>query len=78
MLTRSFFTRAPLAPARFALLPAGAISARGSLYERLVSLRAGLLSRCASLFPESGGQSVWFGGTQGGGLCAPDALEAAL
>lgn len=78
MLTRSFFTRAPLAPARFAPLPAGAISARGSLYERLVSLRAGLLSRCASLFPESGGQSVWFGGTQGGGLCAPDALEAAL
>lgn len=78
MLTRSFFTRAPLAPARFAPLPAGAISARGSLYERLVALRAGLLSRCASLFPESGEQSVWFGGTQGGGLCAPDALEAAL
>ena len=78
MLTRSFFTRAPLAPARFAPLPAGAISARGSMYERLVALRAGLLSRCASLFPESGGQSVWFGGTQGGGLCAPDALEAAL
>ena len=78
MLTRSFFTRAPLAPSRFAVLPAGAISARGPLYERLVALRAGLLSRCASLFPESGEQSVWFGGMQGGGLCAPDALEAAL
>ena len=78
MLTRSFFARAPLAPARFAPLPAGAITARGTLYERLDSLRAGLLSRCASVFPESGEQSVWFGGTQGGGLCAPDALEAAL
>ena len=78
MLTRTFFSRAPLAPGRFAPLPAGAIAARGALSDRLVSLRAGLLSRCASLFPESGEQSAWFGGTQGGGMTAPDALEASL
>ncbi|MDO5377875.1 MAG: glycoside hydrolase family 127 protein [Clostridia bacterium] len=78
MLTRTFFARAPLAPGRFAPLPAGAISAQGALRERLISLRAGLLSRCASLFPEVGEQSAWFGGDLPGGIAAADALEASL
>lgn len=78
MLTRTFFARAPLAPGRFAPLPAGAIAAQGALRERLISLRAGLLSRCASLFPETGEQSAWFGGDLPGTIAAADALEASL
>lgn len=78
MLTRSFFARAPLAPGRFAALPVGAVSARGTMRDRLLALRGGLLSRCASLFPESGEQSVWFGGALGGGMHAPNVLEAML
>lgn len=78
MLTRTFFARAPLAPGRFAPLPAGAVSAQGALRERLVALRAGLLSRCASLFPETGENSAWFGGTLPGGIEAAELLEASL
>ena len=78
MLTRTFFARAPLAPSRFAPLPAGAISARGSMRDQLIALRGGLLSRCASLFPEAGLKSCWFGGTLPGGLHAPELLEAML
>ncbi|MBR5560699.1 MAG: hypothetical protein IKU73_04725, partial [Clostridia bacterium] len=62
MLTRTFFARAPLAPGRFAPLPAGAILARGDMHDRLVSLRAGLLSRCAALYPEMGERSAFYGG----------------
>ena len=40
MLTRTFFARSPLAPGRFAPLPAGALSARGTMRERLIALRA--------------------------------------
>ncbi len=78
MLTRSFFSRAPLAPGRLTALPAGAITAQGVLSDRLLSLRAGLLSRCASLFPEAGAQSDFYGGPLQGGLRAPDLLEAML
>lgn len=78
MLTRTFFARAPLAPGRFAPLPLGAISARDDTRDRLIALRSGLLSRCASLFPEAGAESAWFGGTLGGGMHAPDLLEAML
>ena len=78
MLTRTFFARAPLAPGRFAPLPVGAVSARGAMRDRLLALRGGLLSRCASLFPEAGEQSVWFGGALGGGMHAPELLEAML
>ena len=45
MLTRTFFARAPLAPGRFAPLPAGAVTARGEMRDRLIALRSGLLSR---------------------------------
>lgn len=62
MLTRTFFARAPLAPGRFAPLPVGAVSAQGATRDRLLALRGGLLSRCASVFPEAGEQSAWFGG----------------
>ena len=78
MLTRTFFARAPLAPNRFAPLPAGAISARGDLRDRLLSLRAGLLSRCESLFPHTGSASSWFGGGLTGGYDAANLLEASL
>lgn len=78
MLTRTFFARSPLAPGRFAPLPAGALSARGTMRERLIALRGGLLSRCASLFPEAGAQSSWFGGPLAGGMRAPELLEATL
>lgn len=78
MLTRTFFARAPLAPGRFAPLPAGAIAAKGTMRERLIALRGGLLSRCASLFPEAGEQSRWFGGPLAGGMHAPQLLEATL
>ena len=78
MLTRTFFPRAPLAPSRFAPLPAGAITAQGAMRDRLLALRGGLLSRCASLFPEAGEQSAWFGGPLSGGMHAPDLLEAML
>ena len=78
MLTRTFFARAPLAPGRFAPLPAGAVTAKGSLHDRLVSLRAGLLSRCASIFPACGAASVWYGGAEAGGMPAADLLEATL
>lgn len=78
MLTRTFFARAPLAPSQFAPLPLGAISARDDMRDRLIALRSGLLSRCASLFPEAGAESVWFGGTLGGGMHAPNLLEAML
>ncbi|MGN0997486.1 MAG: hypothetical protein ACI4PG_11315 [Candidatus Ventricola sp.] len=78
MLTRTFFARAPLAPGRFAPLPAGAVRAQGALRDRLLSLRGGLLSRCASVFPESGEQSAFFGGTLPGGMKAANLLEAML
>ncbi|MDO5297983.1 MAG: glycoside hydrolase family 127 protein [Clostridia bacterium] len=78
MLTRTFFARAPLAPGRFAPLPVGAVTAQGELRERLIALRGGLLSRCASLFPEAGAQSAWFGGDLPGGMRAPELLDAML
>ena len=78
MTTRAFSTRAPLYPGRFISLPAGCIRAEGSLRDRLLSLRAGLLDRCGSLFPESGSGSRWFGGNAGGGVFAPRLLEARL
>ena len=78
MLTRTFFARAPLAPLRFAPLPAGAITARGEMRDRLLALRGGLLSRCESLFPHTGVSSVWFGGEALGGMDAAHVLEASL
>ena len=78
MLTRTFFARAPLVPGRFAPLPVGAVSAQGATRDRLLALRGGLLSRCASVFPEAGEQSAWFGGPLGGGMHAPELLEAML
>ncbi len=78
MLTRTFFARAPLAPDRFAPLPAGAILARGEMRDRLLALRGGLLSRCASLFPHAGSESAWFGGDLAGGMDAANVLEASL
>lgn len=79
MLTRTFFSRAPLAPGRFAELPVGAVTtAQGALSERLLSLRAGLLSRCASLFPETGEQGAFYGGSLPGGVRAGSVLEAML
>ena len=78
MLTRTFFARAPLAPGRFAPLPVGAVSAQGATRDRLLALRGGRLSRCASVFPEAGEQSAWCGGPLGGGMHAPELLEAML
>jgi len=78
MLTRTFFARAPLAPGRFAPLPAGAVTAKGAMRDRLLSLRGGLLSRCESLFPHTGAKSVWFGGELLGGMDAANVLEASL
>ena len=78
MLTRTFFARAPLTPGRFAALPAGAVTARGAMRDRLLSLRAGLLSRCESLFPHTGSQSIWYGGQALGGIDAANVLEASL
>ncbi len=78
MLTRTFFARAPLAPLRFASLPVGAITAKGDMRDRLLSLRGGLLSRCESLFPHTGAGSVWFGGELLGGMDAANVLEACL
>lgn len=66
MLTKTFFPRPPMTAGRFAPLPAGAVLARGSMRERLVSLRAGLLSRALSLAAHEDSP------------LAPDALEAAL
>lgn len=66
MLTRTFFPRPPLTEGRFAPLPAGAVQARGEMRERLISLRAGLLSRALSLAAHPDAPSQ------------PDALEAAL
>ena len=78
MLTRTFFARAPLAPGRFAPLPAGAVSPQGALRERLLALRGGLLSRCASLFPQSSAQNAFYGGSLTGGMQAANLLEAML
>ena len=78
MLTRTFFSRAPLAPGRYAPLPAGAIAAKGAPADRLMAIKAGLLSRCASLFPETGVNCSFYGGTLTGGVRAGDALEAML
>ncbi|MBQ2990573.1 MAG: glycoside hydrolase family 127 protein [Clostridia bacterium] len=78
MLTRTFFARAPLAPGRFAPLPAGAVRARGAMKEKLVSLRGGLLSRCASLFVHCGEDAAFYGGTLEGGVSAGNLLEAML
>jgi len=78
MLTRTFFSRAPLSPGRFAPLPAGAILARGGMRDRLLALRGGLLSRCESLFPHAGSRSCWFGGDLEGGMDAANVLEASL
>ena len=78
MLTRTFFARAPLAPGRFAPLPAGAVTAGGSLRTKLVALRGGLLSSCASLFPESSESSAFFGGSLVSGVKAGNLLEAML
>jgi len=78
MLTRTFFHRAPLSPGRFAPLPAGAVTARGDMRDRLLALRGGLLSRCESLFPHTGSRSCWFGGGLEGGMDAANVLEASL
>lgn len=78
MLTRTFFARAPLAPGRFAPLPAGAVTARGEMRDRLIALRSGLLSRCESLFPHTGVKSAWFGGELASGMDAANVLEGAL
>lgn len=78
MLTRTFFARAPLTPGRFAPLPAGAVTARGEMRDRLIALRSGLLSRCASLFPHTGSQSAWFGGDLPAGIDAANVLESTL
>ena len=78
MLTRTFFNRAPLVQTRFAPLPVGAVAAQGALRDRLISLRAQLLSRCASLFPQAGEESVWYGGNLPGGRQAADLLDAML
>ena len=59
MMTRTFFHRAPLSPGRFAPLPAGAVTARGDMRDRLIALRGGLLSRCESLYPHTGSRSCW-------------------
>jgi len=78
MLTRTFFNRAPLVQTRFAPLPVGAITAQGALRDRLVSLRAQLISRCAALCPQAGENSVWYGGDLPGGRQAADLLSAML
>ena len=78
MLTRTFFARAPLAPGRFAPLPAGAVTAGGNLRTKLVALRGGLLSSCASLYPESSEGSAFFGGSLVSGVKAGNLLEAML
>ena len=78
MLTRTFFARAPLAPGRFAPLPAGAVTARGEMRDRLIALRSGLLSRCEPLFPHTGSKSAWFGGELASGMDAANVLEGAL
>ena len=78
MLTRTFFSRAPLAPGRFAPLPAGSIQPKGALADRLIAQRAGLLARCTSLFPELGEQGTFFGGTFLCGVKAGSMLEAML
>ena len=78
MLTRTFFSRAPLAPGRYAPLPAGAVSAKDASSDRLLALRAGLLSRCASLFPQAEGDCSFYGGRLPGGVMAGNLLEAKL
>lgn len=78
MLTRTFFARAPLAPGRFAPLPAGAVTARGEMRDRLVALRAGLLSRCAAIYPEMGERSAFYGGELPATVACADLLEAQL
>lgn len=78
MLTRTFFARAPLAPGRFAPLPAGAVTARGDMRDRLVALRAGLLSRCSALYPEMGERSAFYGGELPATVACADLLEAQL
>lgn len=78
MLTRTFFSRAPLAPGRFAALPAGAIIAKDNTKEHLLSMRAGLLSRCASLFPQTGEGCSFYGGNLPGGVAAGNLLESML
>ena len=78
MLTRTFFARAPFTAPRFAPLPAGAVSARGAMRDRLLSLRAGLLSRAVSAFPRDAAQSGWTGADAPADPALPGALEAAL
>ncbi len=68
MLTRTFFARSPFTAGRFAPLPAGAISARGTLRDRLLTLRAGLLSKNMSALREQRTLTDTL----------PDTLEAAL
>lgn len=78
MLTRTFFARAPLTAGRFAPLPAGAVTAKGALRDRLIALRGGLLSRCASVFPETGEGSAFFGGGLPASSACADVLEGML
>lgn len=78
MLTRTFFARAPLAPGRFAPLPAGAVRARGDIQKKLVALRGGLLERCASLFARCSEGASFYGGSLEGGMPAANLLEASL
>lgn len=66
MLTRTFFPRPPLTCGRFAPLPAGAVVALGDMREKLISLRAGLLSRALSLAARNDAP------------LSPDVAEAAL
>ena len=78
MLTKSFFNRSPFVGNQFVPLPLGAIRASGSMQEKLITLRAGLLSHVPSLVPEAGKDSAFFGGNLAGGLYAPRYLEALL
>lgn len=72
MLTRTFFNRSPMTDAPLAPLPAGAIHALGSMQDRLLELRAGLLERSSTLYPELTQDSAWFGGS------SPCTAEGAL
>ncbi len=76
MLTRTFFNRSPLTASNTAAFPVGAIRALGTSRDFLLELRAGLLAQSASLFPEAGAESSWYGGPAAGGMLAPHLLEA--
>ena len=77
MIAKTLFHHAPLTPNPFAPLPLSALRPEGWLFSQLQAAQEGLSGHLDQVLPETGAQSVWFGGElEGAGV--PLALRARM